>query len=49
MNDVLFPNSDVMNLLVQLIGAFLGIGILVAFIGWVLGYVIWFIIDAMRY
>lgn len=49
MSDAIFPNSSVLSLLVQLIGAFLGIGICIAFIGWVVGYVIWFIIDALRY
>lgn len=49
MDDALFPSGEALAALVDCVGqyAFWGVGI--AFVGWALGYAIWWVIDAMRY
>lgn len=49
MTDAIFPPADVLNTLVGFVGAFVAAGVGIAFIGWALGYVIYFIIDILRY
>lgn len=49
MPDVLFPSSDVLRSLTDLAGQFVAAGVAVGFVGWGLGYVIWFVIDALRF
>lgn len=49
MDDALFVANDVMTVLVDFIGQYTAAGVGIAFIGWVLGYVIYFVIDALKY
>lgn len=49
MADVIFLPSDVLSSLVHFVGEYVAAGVGIAFIGWVLGYVIYFIIDVLRY
>lgn len=49
MTDVIFLPADSLSGLVSFVGAFVGVGVGVAFIGWALGYAIYFIIDVLRY
>lgn len=49
MDDALFPAAEVLSMLVDFCGGYVGVGVALAFIGWVLGYVIFFVIDALRY
>lgn len=49
MDNALFPSSDVLDSLVGFCGQYVAVGVGLAFVGWVLGYVIYFIVDALRY
>lgn len=49
MGDALFPSADTLSALVSAAGQYVGAGVGIAFIGWVLGYAIFWIIDTMRY
>lgn len=49
MTDALFPSNEVLSVIVAFVGQYVGVGVGIAFIGWVLGYVVYFIIDALRY
>lgn len=49
MSDAIFPPADVLSSIVEYVGSFVAAGVGIAFIGWVLGYVIYFIIDTLRY
>lgn len=49
MADTLFPSEEVLTALVDFVGQYVAAGVGIAFIGWALGYAIYFIIDALRY
>ena len=48
MMDALFLDAESLGTLVTTIAEFVGFGLGLAFVFWVLGYVVWFIIDACR-
>lgn len=49
MIDTLFPSAEVLDTIVGFIGQYSFWGVGIAFVGWLLGYVLWFVIDALRY
>lgn len=49
MDDALFPSGESLAALVDFVGQYALWGVGIAFVGWALGYAIWWVIDAMRY
>lgn len=48
MSDDLFLSASELSALVGYIGEFVGFGVALGAIFWVLGYVMWWVIDSMR-
>lgn len=48
MSDALFLSSDELSALVGFIGEFVGFGVALGCIFWMLGYVVWFVVDALK-
>lgn len=49
MPDSLFPSADVLAVLTENTSQFVAAGVGIGFIAWALGFVIWFVIDALRF
>lgn len=49
MPDVLFPSADSLAVITENTSQFVAAGVGLGFVAWGLGFVIWFIVDALRF